>query len=452
MKTYQDWLKVAERSESDRMDFVRSAIQNHKESVGYKRAKIGEEYFAGQNTTIKRYEKILYNAKGQAVPDYVSANHRISTRFFFRDVTQANAVLLGNGISWKVGKGGKSLGEDFDRVIIEAGRVAQCEGVSFGFYNNGSVDVFKLTEFVPLFDEEDGALKAGIRFWQIMDDKPLRATLFELDGYTEYIWIKGQGSVKQEKRSYIVSKKVSVADGEEIYDFKNYPSFPIVPCYANQLKESELTPIRATIDAYDLIQSGYANDIDDANIIYWTISNAGGMDDGDLVKMIDKLKKLHAAQVDDDQTLTPHEVEAPYNGREAILERLEKTLYKDAMALNTYDIASGAVTATQIQAAYDPLMEKLDIYEAQISDFIKGLLEIAGIEDEPTYTRSIAVNKGEEIQAILAGALYLDDDYITEKIMTILGDKDKIRMVQDKQAEIDLKRLSGGNGNTEIIE
>lgn len=44
-----------------------------------------------------------------------------------------------------------------------------------------------MTEFVPLHDEEDDALKAGIRFCQIAPDKPLRMTLYELDGYTEYI-------------------------------------------------------------------------------------------------------------------------------------------------------------------------------------------------------------------------------------------------------------------------
>lgn len=444
MKTFQDWQKVASGSEADRMAFIRSLINEHKMSRAYKRARAGEDYYAGENTTIKRFEKILYNAKGQAMPDYTSANHRIATRFFYRDVTQANAVLLGNGISWENGAGAEALGKNFDRQVMEAGRAAQVEGVSFGFYNNGSVDVFKLTEFVPLFDEEDGALKAGVRFWQVADNKPLRATMFELDGYTEYIWKKGEASVMKEKRGYIMEVRSSEADGEEIYGFTNYPTFPIVPCYANLLKESELTPIRATIDAYDLIQSGYANDIDDANIIYWTITNAGGMDDADLVTTLNKLKLLHAAQVDDDQQITPHNVEAPYNGREALLDRLEKTLYKDAMSLNPYDIASGAVTATQIEAAYEPLNQKLDLYEAQITEFINGLLALAGVEDRPTYTRSLQVNRTEEIQAIMSAALVLDDQYMSEKIMTMLGDKDKIEEAQARRAAKDINRLTGG--------
>lgn len=451
MRTYQDWLEYANKTEQERMSFIRSAINDHKGSKQYKRAKIGEDYYRGQNTTIREFEKIIYNAKAQAIPDYTGANHKIASRFFFRDVTQANAVLLGNGIRWKEGIGGEVLGKDFDRKIMDAGRTAQVEGTAFGFFNNGRVDIFDLTEFVPFYDEEDGALKAGIRFWQLADNKPLRATMFELDGYTEYMWDKGgNASIKQKKRGYIAEVGVSEADGEEIYDYKNYPTFPIVPLFANANRQSELVPLRATIDCIDLISSSYANDVDQANIIYWTVTNASAMTDQDLITMLDKLKKLHAAQLEDDQVITPNNVEPAYESREALLERLEKQLYKDAMALDTSDIASGAVTATQIEAAYEPLNEKLDLFEAQVTDFIHRLLAVAGVDDDPVYERSIMINKAETINSITAGALYLDDEYVTEKIMTVLGDKDKVQDVLDKKAEGDLNRLTGGtNANTE---
>jgi hypothetical protein len=254
--------------------------------------------------------------------------------------------------------------------------------------------------------------------------------------------------VREPKRPYITVKQTSEAFGDEIYDYRNYPTFPVVPCWANELKRTELAPIKATIDCHDLVASGYANSISDAEMIYWCITNAGGMDDVDLVQFLDKMRKLHAAQTDGDQQVTPTTVDVPYAGREALLERLEKSLYKDAMALNTYDIANGAVTATQIEAAYEPLNEKLDGYEAEITDFIERLLAVAGVEDTPTYTRSIIVNKTEEITTVVNSALYLDDQYVTEKIMTTLGDKDKIEDVLDRRAGIDMARMMAGNQNT----
>lgn len=451
MKTYQDWLKVAKGSENERMAFIKQLINEHKSSKEYKMAVEAEDYFAGQNSTIKQYEKMIFTATGQAVKDVFSANHKVASRFFYRSVMQANSTLLGNGISWKSGAGATALGSDFDRKVIKAGRNAQVGGTSFGFYNDKKVEVFKITEFAPLYDEEDGALKAGARFWQVASDKPLRATMFELDGFTEYQWDKdhAEGMVRAPKRAFIIVKQTSEAFGDEIYEYRNYPTFPIVPCWANENHMSELAPIRATLDCYDLINAKYANDIDDASLIYWTITNAGGMDDLDLVQFLDKMRKLHAAQTDGDQIIQPTTVDVPYAGREALLDRLEKQLYKDSMTLNTYDIANGAVTATQIEAAYEPLNQKLDAYEAEISDFIQRLLVVAGATDEPTYTRSIIVNRTEEITTVVNSALYLDDEYVTEKIMTLLGDKDKVEDALKDKAALDMKRMTGGNKSPE---
>ena len=63
-----------------------------------------------------------------------------------------------------------------------AAQDALCQGAVYGFWNLDHVDYFKATEFVPLYDEETGALMAGIRFWQISENKPLRATLYEEHG------------------------------------------------------------------------------------------------------------------------------------------------------------------------------------------------------------------------------------------------------------------------------
>ena len=445
MKTYQDFLLVADKSESERMDFVKLVINDHKASPAYKDAQAGEAYYDGRNLTIARVQKVMLNAVGELVPDYSSANHKIADRFFYRDVQQARATLLGNGISWDKGLGSKALGEkSIDQRLMKICRIAQVQGVCFGFYNLDHVDVFELLEFAPLFDEEDGALKAGVRFWQIADNKPMRATLFEMDGYTEYIFEKGQGRIYKPKRGYKAKVVSTPADGDVIYDYENYPSFPIVPCYANEKKVSELNPLRQTIDAIDLISSSYTDDIDECNLIYWTITNCGGMSDADLREVLRKLKEQHGTQIDYDGQIQSHVVEPSYQGREALLERLEKKLYKDAMALNTYDLASGAITATQIKAAYEPLNEKLDVLEAQLTEFIHGLLYVAGVDDEPTYDRSIIVNKAEEIQSLVTAAMFLESDYVTQKIMTIMGDKDMLVDVQRGIASEALGRLSRG--------
>lgn len=455
MKSFNDLLALGD-NESLRKDFIISAIAEHKATPEYKIAQDAEMYMKTLNPTIMEYKKLLYTITGEAVPDNFSANHKCASSFFKRFVTQENQYLLGNGTSFgEEGTKERLGGEDFDLQLQKAGRAALVGGLSFGFANLDHIEVFKYIEFKPLWDEEDGSLKAGIRYWQVDDTKPLRATLYELDGYTEYIKRKDEElTILKEKRPYqqIVAK--SEVDGTEILEGKNYPTFPIIPLWGNPEHQSELVTIRSQIDAYDLIKSGFANDLDDASMIYWTITNAGGMDDVDLAQFLERMKVVKAAVVGDDASgnakAEAHTLEVPYQSRESYLTRLEADMYKDAMALDTTQIAAGQVTATQIEAAYEPLNEKCDMYEYCVQEFVKGILDVLGIEDTVTFTRSKMSNKNEEIQAVLSGAEYLSQEYITEKLLTILGDIDRVDEILEQIADESMSRMS--EGEDELLE
>lgn len=460
MITYQD-LQALGTDEQVRMDFVKSTINKHISSPAYKEAVTAYEYFKKKNTTIVQYQKLLYTVRGEAVPDNFSANYKLCSGFFKRFVTQENQYLLGNGVNWENKKTVDKLGTKtvkFDTQLQKAGKEALICGVSFGFWNMDHLDVFTLREFFPLYDEEDGGLKAGIRFWQIDSNKPLRATLYELDGYTQYIWRTGDssGEILKPKRAYKQTVAESPADGAEIIDGENYPSFPIVPLYGNPEKQSELVGLRENIDCYDLIKSGFANTVDEASMVYWTIQNAGGMDDVDLAKFMEHMKTVRAAVVEDDGARAEsHMVEAPYQSRETLLQHLSNDLYRDFMGLDTNQIAGGAVTATQIKASYEPLDEKTNEYEYCVLDFLYRILALANIPDEnPSFTRSRIVNVEEEVNMILAAANYLPQEYITKKLLMLFGDVDKtdevLKMIQEEQMQrLAMEAVANGETNEE---
>lgn len=450
MLTYQDLLAVGEL-DSDRMDFVRQVINQHTSSDLYKTAQIADEYDRRENRTIKQYQKLLYTVTGRAVPDNYSANYKVPSNFFDRFILQENQTLLANGVTFENSATKDKLGKDFDIKVSQVGKNALTGGVCFGFWNLDHLEVFPVyakeaPAFAPIYDEETGALCAGVRFWQLDAQHPLRATLYELDGYTEYIWRKDKDpEVLKEKRSYIVKVRGDDADaaaGTLEYIGENYPSFPIVPLWGNFHRQSEIIGLREGIDCYDLIKSGFANTVDEASMIYWTISNAGGMNDTDLVKFVEHMKTVKAAVVDDDGAKAEsHSIEAPYESREAILTRLEKDLYRDAMAVNTDEIAAGNVTATQIRAAYDAHNSKVDQYETCVIDFIQGILAVAGLDDTPTFTRSQVANETELIQNVVQAAMYLDSDYVTRKLLELLGDGD---LADDMIAQMDADELERG--------
>lgn len=446
MKTYQDLLEVLNKDESQLKDFIISAINEHKSSDAYVMAKMGDDYDKQKNTTIMSYRKLLYTVTGKAIPDNFNANHQLPSNFYHKFNVQENQYLLGNGVNFNDEATKGKLGtrkKSFDTQIQKLGKKALTHGEVFGFWNLDHVDVFEYLEFVPLYDEEDGSLKAGIRFWQIDKDKPLRTTLYEMDGYTEYIKRKGDINLEiyKPKRSYVLKTRTSEADGKEIYGGENYPGFPIVPLWGNQDHTCKIESWRYKIDCYDLIESGFANDVDDASLIYWTITNAGGMDDVDLAKFIQHMKTVHAANVGDGDgaRAEAHTMDVPVVARETYLTRLEKDIYKDAMALDTDAIATGNTVATAIRASYESLNSKTDDFEYCVIEFIQGILELAGIDDDPSFKRSMIVNQLEETQMILSAAQYLDAETVLKHLPFI--SPDEVQNILDKLTEEESSRF-----------
>ena len=446
MKSYQDLIAASE-NEAAKMAFVFAAITEHKGTTPYIIALDAEQYYKGLNPRITKYEKIIYDMRGDAHVDKWTPNHKIASNFFNFAITQENQYLLGNGATFTKDDTKAKLGDDFDIQLQDLGKKALVGGVAFGFFNLDHIDTFSLLEFVPLYDEENGALRAGIRFWQVSPDKPMRATLYEEDGYTDYIRANDKSAILHEKRPYKLKVRTSEADGEEIYDGENYPTFPIVPLWGNDKKQSELVGRQGTIDAFDLLNSNLVNNLDEANYIYWVLTNCGGMDEMDDAKFIEQLKTTHVAHADGDSgaTAEAHTIEAPYQASESAIQTIQRRLYEDFMCLDVNSLSAANKTATEIKAAYQPLDSKCDMYEYCVIEFVQKILELAGIDDKVTFTRSKVINKSDEINTLLAAQAYLDDETIVEQVCQILG-------IADKTDEIIRKRRTEEQSRYEVAE
>ena len=461
MVTYQDLL-LAGNTDKERAEFVQRVIQDHEGSDLYKTAKIADDYARSRNTTIMNYQKIITTVTGQQVVDRFSPVHRSTSNFFKIFVTQLSQYLLGNGVSWEHENTAGRFGGDFDTRLQELTKAALRGGVSFGFFNYDHIEVFpvynkKKGNFAPLFDEENGGLGAGVRYWRIDSTKPQRATLYEMDGYTEFMWsndsrnvpdawdIVDNGVYTKHKQPYKIRVRSSVADGVEVKIGENYPAFPIVPLYGNPEQESEIIGLREKIDAYDMILNGFENDLDNAQI-YWIIRGAGGMDDPDLMRFLDRLRTVKAAAPEEGQEVSPVEVNIPYEARERLLDRLERQLYKDAMIMDPYSLAGSAATATQIKAAYTPQNNKADELEYCVLDFMNSLFRVAGVEGESvSFTRSMIVNTQEEVTTVVSAATYLDQEYVTTKVLELMGDGDKAQEVLRRMDAESMERLGGAD-------
>lgn len=422
MYTYQDLLNVGE-NDIARGKFCRDAVTRFMGTAEYASAQAGEAYYNKHNLTIEHFKKFLYTLSGKQVEDIFGANYKLKTTFFRRLVQQQVQYVLGNGIILQEQGNKEKLGEDFDFQVATAAKRAMSAGKAFGFWNLDHLEIFGYADtpaqpgFCPLYSETDSKLMAGIRFWfRWLDNKLIfRATLYEADGITEYRQVdSGDPVVLKEKQAYKQIVKGSLADGVQEVIGENYTDLPIVCLYANDSHESELEGMRECFDAYDLIKSGFANNIDDFDGFFWLVKNAGGMDDPDLAKFVQRLKTVHAAAVDGDDgaSAEPHKAEVPTEARRTMLEILRSDIYEDFQSVDVKSLSAAAKTTQEIQAAFQSMDNKCADFEYFVLDFVQKILTLAGIDDTPTLNWNRMINQNEQTQMILSASQYLTDESV----------------------------------------
>jgi len=445
LRTFQDF-----EAEPNKAKFVAQAIATYKNSDMYQTALLADEYDAQRNPTITEAVRTIFNISGQRVKDFTASNHRIACNLFNRLNTQRCMYSLGAGVTfvdpYEAARGEadttkEALGQHFDHVLREAGYHALIHGVSYLFWDDGQVYDFTATEFVPLVDETDGSLRAGIRFWQLDRTKPLHAVLYEADGFTKFSGESGELKEEAEKRAYKLTYHYTDAGDVVAVDEDNYVALPVVRMYGSRLKQSTLVGMREAIDAYDLIQSGFANDLSDCAQVYWILENYGGMDDDDLRVFLDRLKLNHIATADTSAggKVTPYTQELPYQARKAFLDDIRARIYEDFGGLDVHTVAAGA-TNDHIDAAYQPLDENAADFEHWVADAVTSLLSLQGIDDVPIFRRARISNQKEQVEMLVQEAMWLDERTILRKLPNVTPDE--YQAIIDANEDEDIARMS----------
>lgn len=445
MKTYQDLQEAITKGTLGK--FLRSAVLEHQGSKAYKDAVDGMAYYNKHNITIEKFQKFLFTLSGNKTPDIWSSDYRLKTLMFRRLVLQEVGYICANGVSMD---GKEKLGDDFDNKLQIAAKLALAQGVAYGYWNLDHLEVFSFADtpgnpgFVPLLDEKTSELMAGIRYWfRETGNKTLfRATLYELDGVSEWAAEGGDDATMiTAKRAYILKELRNDLGVVDVCD-ENYTRLPIATLYGNDTHESELVGLRGSIDCYDFIKSGFANQIDDTSGVYWILKNTGAMDDKDLAQFVQRMKSVKATMVDgsDGTAAEAHTLDVPVEARKTMLDILRRDLYEDAQMLDVSALSAVEKTATEISAAYQPQDNKCADFEWLLHDFIEQICLVAGIDDpHPAFTWNKVINQAEETSMILSAAEYLDDETVLNKLPWILPEE--VPEILKRRDEADLKRM-----------
>jgi hypothetical protein len=140
--------------------------------------------------------------------------------------------------------------------------------------------------------------------------------------------------------------------------------------------------------------------------------------------------------------IKPYSQEIPFNSREACLNRIKDSLYRDFGALDVTTLLGGQKTATEIRAAYQPMDLEADDFEYQVNEFIQQILALIGIDDYPIFKRNRIANEKEDTEKVMLAADLLDDRTILSKLPFV--SPDEIETILINRGIEDENRLSGG--------
>lgn len=447
MKTYQDLQKCGE-NENLRIDFIYAAIRDHEQSTAFIIGHKAGQFYRHLDPNIEAYQNVVYDIQGKPHVDEISPNHKIMCNFFQKLIDQAIQYLLGNGINFDNPQIKEQLSTQIDHKVKKIAKYAAVDGRGYGLVDtkeDGKKELHPMCfacqldgnepYFVPLYDERSGKLAAGIKYWRLADTKPLMATLYEPDGYTEYQeYPQGEEeeprlTVTSEKTPYIVNRLSNAAQGVYGAQGENYKALPIIEMhYINN--QSALVGNEGTITAYNMALSGFANQVD-WNLLYWIINNADGMSEQDDINFLADIIKTHVLHTSGDATATPHEITIQHEARGQLLDRLRAQLFED---MGGVDVSknSANMTATEIKSAYAALNSKCDDIESYIDEFLTQMLDLLGFENETWhYQRDVTINTSEETNNAIASAPYFGRKWTTKRLASAAGMIDELPAIEE---------------------
>lgn len=442
-------------TEDQRINFIKEAIADHESSKMFEVGTDAGLFYRNVDRDLEAIEKVVYDREGNAYPSE-EANHKIETNLFFFFCTQLVAYQLGNGISFDDENVKKQLGGSaFDYKVQKSLIYAFCDGEGYAYVDDKSVTPLCYackTEgneplLIPLKDEDDGEIKAAIRYWRLTPDHPLRVTLYELDGFTEYKEIRTESggvaslALYQEKRPYKLKTISSKAEGITKTVSENPETFPIVPL--RYIKgQSELVTLKDTLFALDLAYSGFANGMD-LNTYYWIIKNADGMSKRDDLNFVSDLIHQQVIHEPEGVEVRKEKLESDYQAYMNIIATLRDKAFTDAMAVDVERKLAGNVTTVEIKAAYQNLNLKCDMLEQYLDEFIRGILRVKGIDENTPfhYNRPKDINATEFVTMLMQILPVMGDETTLKLMCETLGLIDEYEKIKEQREKETLQQF-----------
>ncbi|HFE9854731.1 TPA: phage portal protein [Clostridium perfringens] len=451
------------------------------------KAKEGIAYYKGEHE-ILNYRLFYYDSNGMLKEDKYRSNIQIPHQFHTELVDQKVQYLLSNPIEVITEdqelqeKLKEYINEDFQEVLQNAIEGAANKGLEYVYAyidssNKISFQVADSLNVIPVYDELNNyALKCIVRYYDTkIQDKDKQVTITKAEVWTDkdvtyYVKdgdskdFKLDDSIKPNPRPHI-----TLEDEKAFYDGGGLGYIPFFKLQNNKYEKTDLEPIKALIDDYDLMACSLSNNLQDFQEAIYVVRGYPG---DNLDELTTNLKTKKTIGVDETGGLDVKTIDIPHEARKVKLDLDKESIYKFGMGFDSSQIGDGNITNVVIKSRYALLDLKCNKAEIRLRKLIRQLLKVI-VEDinkrfnkaysfmdiDINIVRETMVNEndvannekieaekqGQLIDNILVAATRLDDDTVLKCLCNILElDYEEVKEKLEKQEikNVDFNSLS----------
>ena len=457
------------------------------------KAREGIKYYKG-NHEINNYRLFYYDSNGMLKEDTYRSNIKIQHQFHTELVDQKVQYLLSNPIEVITEEEElqellkEYVTEDFQELLQNALEGASNKGKEYVYaYVDSSNKInFQIADslnVIPVYDELNNyKLKCIVRYYDTeIQDKDKKATITKAEIWTDKdvaYYVKDEnsndfkldGSVKPNPRPHI-----TLEDEKAFYHGGSLGYIPFFKLQNNKYEKTDLEPIKALIDDYDLMACSLSNNLQDFQEAIYVVRGYPG---DNLDELTTNLKTKKTIGVDESGGIDVKTIDIPHEARKVKLELDKESIYKFGMGFNSSQMGDGNITNVVIKSRYALLDLKCNKAEVRLRKLIRQLLKVI-VEDinkrfnkaynyrdiEINIVRETMVNendivanekleaetKGQLIDNLLSSSARLDDDTVLKELCNILEfDYEEVKGNLEKQEikSVDFNSLSEQMLNT----
>ncbi|KEH89561.1 portal protein [Clostridium novyi A str. 4540] len=476
---------------------LKKLIDRDRVSQSKAKARQGLQYYKGEHD-ILNYRLFYYDNNGILREDKYRSNIKIPHLFHTELVDQKVQYLLSNPIEVVTEdqelqeKLKEYINEDFQEVLQNATEGASNKGLEYVYaYVDSSNKInFQIADslsVIPIYDELNNyKLTSIVRYYDTkVQDQDKEVTITKAEVWTDkdvtyYIQDKDSKEFKLDGVKPNPRPHITLEDEKAYYNGGSFGYIPFFKLQNNKYEKTDLEPIKALIDDYDLMACSLSNNLQDFQEAIYVVRGYPG---DNLDELTLNLKTKKTIGVDETGGLDVKTIDIPYEARMVKLELDKDSIYKFGMGFDSSQIGDGNVTNVVIKSRYALLDLKCNKAEIRLRKLIRQLLKVIVeninkrfnkaynyMDIDINIVRETMVNEndiannekieaekqGQLINNVLTAATRLDDDTVLKCLCDILEldyEDVKEKLEQQEIKNVDFNSLSEQLvNNTEGVE